>query len=163
MKYYKNPVDNSIHGYESDGSQDQLIDPTYVAITNDEVNDILYPLDLVKSNQNASLTFSYNLAIGQPITFTTEAKITAIFQADVKSRANVQAMLAALTPTTMPNNFYWIALNNDKVPFTYNDLQGLALLMGNQGWLNFGKLQSYKLQVDNCTTKEEVELVVWVD
>lgn len=163
MKYYKNPVDNSIHAYESDGSQDKFIDPTYVAITDAEADAILHPLDSVKNDQNNTLTFSYNDAISQPLSFTTEGKITKGFQANASSRANVQAMLAAVTPTTMPDNFYWVALDNTKVPFTYNDLQGLALAMGNQGWINFTKLQAYKSQVAAATTSAAVKLIVWVD
>lgn len=34
MKYYKNPVDNSLWAYESNGSQDAYIKPGLVGITN---------------------------------------------------------------------------------------------------------------------------------
>lgn len=163
MKYYENPADNSVHAYESDGSQDFIIDKTYIAITEAQADAIRFPLPAVKLDQIGILTVSYNLAISQPLSYKTGGGITQIFQATQTSRDNIQAMLAALTPTTMPPNFYWLSLDNTPIPFTYADIQNLAGLMGNQGWIGFTKLQDYKDQVREAQTVEDVKKIVWID
>lgn len=40
MKYYKNE-NNEVYAYEADGSQDEYIPSSYVAITKDEADEIL--------------------------------------------------------------------------------------------------------------------------
>lgn len=40
MKYFKNPQTNSVFAYESDGSQDHIIDERLVAITPEEAAEL---------------------------------------------------------------------------------------------------------------------------
>ncbi len=41
MKYFKNPVNNELHAYEQDGSQDAYILPGLVPITKEEFDKIV--------------------------------------------------------------------------------------------------------------------------
>jgi len=37
LKYYKNPIDNAVFGYESDGSQDKIIPSNFVQMSDAEI------------------------------------------------------------------------------------------------------------------------------
>jgi len=59
MKYYKNPVDNTLYAYESDGSQDEYILPGLVAITEAEAEVIRQPQPLVLTVDQIKLQRQY--------------------------------------------------------------------------------------------------------
>ena len=112
--------------------------------------------------QNAALYASYLAAISQPVNFTTAAGVSKSFDADAASIASAQQMLAAFSGAgAVPAGFYWVAADNTQVAFTFKDLQGLAQVLGNQGWTQFQALQSLKAQVNAAATVAAAQAVVW--
>lgn len=103
---------------------------------------------------------AYQSAIAQNVPLTTAAGVSKAFQADPQSIANVQAMLAAYK-TAVPTGFYWVSADNTQVPFTLADLQGLARVMGDQGWAAFQQLQQRKASIGAATTVAAVQAVTW--
>lgn len=109
-----------------------------------------------------SLAFSYDSAISQPISLTTAAGITKIFQTDKNSQSNLaNELLIYQATTTVPTGYYWVSQDNTQVPFTYADLQGLAATIGARGWAAFQNLQSKKSNVLAATALAAVQAVVW--
>lgn len=105
---------------------------------------------------------SYLTAIGQPVPFTSAGGVVQTYQADQHSIDNLQAMLAAFTPAGHPPaGFYWVTQDNTKVPFLLEDMQGLASVIGNQGWAAFQNLQAKKAVIGAATTVADVQAVTW--
>ena len=121
--------------------------------------------ELLVSSQTKKLPelfAAYLAAIYASISFTTAAGTTQVFQADRAALGNLHDMLAAYAPTgAVPSGFYWVALDNTKVPFTLTDLQGLAGAIGARGWAEFQHMQSLKATVRAAITVAEVEAVSW--
>lgn len=120
---------------------------------------------LLANAQNAQiqvLATSYAEAIQVPVSYTSKGGITKTYQADPQSVANLTQMLltfqaAAATPT----GFYWVSVDNTRVPFTYADMQGLALAFGAQGVPAFQQLQNLKAEVLAATTVSAVQAIIW--
>lgn len=115
-----------------------------------------------QAQQIGVLAAAYQAAIAQPIPFTSHAGVTKTYQADPQSIANLQAMIAAFGATqTVPAGFYWVSLDNTQVPFTYADMQGLAAVLGAQGWAAFQHLQTQKAAVLAAPTAPAALAVKW--
>jgi hypothetical protein len=124
--------------------------------------DPLATLPGAQAAQIGALAAAYGNAIQQPVSYTSKGGVTKTYQADQGSVANLSQMMLAFQSTqTMPNGFYWVAADNTQVPFTYADLQGLALAMGTQGAAAFQTLQTLKAQVLAATTIEAVQAISW--
>lgn len=120
------------------------------------------PLAQAQADQTATLTAAYTAAIAQPVAFTSAAGVAQTYQADPQSVSNtVASMLGCQAAQATPAGFFWVALDNTHVPFTYADLQGLAAAMFAQGAVAFAKLQVLKEQVRAATTVDAVGAVVW--
>jgi len=123
------------------------------------------PAELLAAAQKAKvreLTANYNVAIHDPVVYKSVGNITETYQADNQAISNLQNMLLAFAPpATLPTDFYWVAQNNTHVPFTYADLQGLAVAIGAQGFTNFDHLQDLKTQVAAATTVAQVNAITW--
>lgn len=119
-------------------------------------------LSEAQQHQISQLFGSYTLAITQPVTYQSQANITKQYQTDSQSINNLSSMLLAFQSTqTVPQGFYWVALDNTQVPFTYQDMQNLAATIGTQGFTSFSKLQSLKAQVITATTVAQVQTITW--
>jgi len=108
-----------------------------------------------QSNQSDLLDSAYSDAIQQNITY-----LGSVFQADNSSQ---DTLIKALTvfAGTVPAGFYWVDFNNNKVPMTFVQLQGLAQAMMARGWASFQKLTDLKEQIIKATTIDQVNLIVW--
>lgn len=120
-------------------------------------------LEAAQSSQIASLTYAYQSATQQPVSFSTSAGVSKTFQADSNSQS---VLLLATTGYNLqgatPDGFYWVASDNSKVPFVLDDLKGLYGVMLSQGNAAFQKLQDLKASVRSAKTVSAVQEVVWV-
>jgi hypothetical protein len=115
-----------------------------------------------KTDQIELMYADYAAAIAQPVAYTSKAGVAKTFQSDPTSISNVNDMLSAYVGAqATPADFYWVAEDNTKVPFTYADLQGLAAAMGAQGWAAFQNLQAKKSAIKGATTVPAVQAVTW--
>jgi hypothetical protein len=115
-----------------------------------------------QSAQNALNHASYQLAIQGPVSFTSAGGITAMYQANPQSIANLQSVILGFQlKQATPSGFYWRAANNTNTPFTYADLLGLAQAMAEPAAAAWAKMQSLKAQVAAATTVAEVQAVIW--
>jgi hypothetical protein len=112
--------------------------------------------------QISTLQAAYQQAIQAPVSYTSKGGVTKTYQADPGSVANLQNMLLAFSATqTVPSGFYWVAVDNTQVPFTYADMQGLAQTFGEQGASAFQHLQTQKAAVLAATTVSAVQAITW--
>ncbi|MBU9403579.1 DUF4376 domain-containing protein [Burkholderia multivorans] len=108
------------------------------------------------------VTASYEQAIYEPVTFTTQAGVEKVFDADGDSQSILmQATQGYTLAQKVPDNFYWKAADNTLVPFALSDLQGLYQTMLAQGWSAFQKLQSLKTEIAAATTVAAVQSITW--
>lgn len=117
-------------------------------------------LTAAQTMQIDTIKAAYANAIVQPISYTSKGGVTKTYQADPQSVYNLQAMLAAYSGV-VPTGFYWVAADNTQVPFAFSDLQGLAAVIGAQGWTAFQHLQTLKAQILAATTIASVQGSVW--
>lgn len=132
-------------------------DPRYQAFVNPAST-----LAGAQSAKIAALTASYQAAIQQPVSYTSEGGATKTYQADAGSIANLTQMLLAFQSSqTVPVGFYWVSLDNAQVPFSYADMQGLANALGTQGAVAFRQLQTLKGKVNTAATVDAVQTIEW--
>lgn len=75
------------------------------------------------------------------------------YQADPKS---YQEIISALVHANLPNNFYWVDTENNKVPMNKDQLSKLAETIANKRFLIFDKHQRRKHKIRNATTLEDL-------
>jgi hypothetical protein len=122
----------------------------------------LMTLAQVQAMQIGVLAAAYTAAIAQPVSYTSKGGITKTYPTDPQSIANLSQMMLAFSGTQIvPTGFYWVSADNTQVPFTFADLQGLAAVMGAQGFAAFSHLQAQKTAVLAATTAAQVQAVVW--
>lgn len=110
----------------------------------------------------SQLGSDYDAACQASVSYTSEAGVQQVYQADTKSQQLLQASIAGLAGAQQtPPGFAWLAEDNTPVSFSFADLQGLAQAMYLQGYQAFVKLQQLKNQVSAATSVEEVEALVW--
>ena len=142
--------------YPNQGQIDDS-DPMYLAFLNPAAT----LLD-TQSAQIDALSASYSAAIQQSVSYTSKGGVTQTYQADGGSIQNLIQMLAAFqAPASPPAGFYWVSADNTQVPFTYADMQALAVVIGQQGFTSFQKLQTLKAAVNAATTIKAVQAIVW--
>jgi hypothetical protein len=96
------------------------------------------------------------------VTFTSKSGATKAYQADAGAIANLQAMLVAFQGgEDMPAGFFWVASDDSQVPFTYADMQAIALVIGTRAVVAFQQLQVLKATVGSASTIEEVQAIAW--
>lgn len=110
--------------------------------------------------QKRAIDRSYNQAVAQAITFTTEANVTSTFDADSASRTAVaQAAQSYTILGATPPGFYWKSENGTQVPFTLRDLQGLNEAMASRVWYLFQQRTALKTKLSGAKTLADAQAV----
>lgn len=105
----------------------------------------------------AEIDAAYNVAVQRLVAY-----MGTTFQADHVSQAILTSTLVTLNAAgTVPAGFGWWDVNNVKVPMTLAELNGLASVMLDQGWVVFQKKQALKAQARAAATVEQVNAVTW--
>jgi hypothetical protein len=123
-------------------------------MTADEVKAHLNPpitLAQAKAAKLTEVTEAYNNSNQAPIAY-----MDTTFQADYKSQDMISRALSA---GSVPSDFYWLDTTNKKVPMTYAQLQGLAVLLLERNQANFDNLQAKKATINTATTVEQVQFI----
>ena len=103
---------------------------------------------------------AHQVASHVPVTFTTLAGITAVFQADEGSQDILnRTLLAALGAGVVPADFWWLSIDNQRVPMVLDDLQALARAMFEQGWAAFRAKRQRKDALRAAITIEQIAAV----
>jgi hypothetical protein len=76
------------------------------------------------------------------------------FQADYSSQDMLSKVIAI---GSVPSNFYWLDYTNTKIPMSYTQLQGLAVLLLERNQVNFDNLQTQKVAINTATTVQQVQ------
>lgn len=106
-----------------------------------------------QSLQIAEIEASYQSAIQLPVSY-----MGTTFQADATSQ---DVLTKSLAPGSVPSGFFWLDANNNQVPMTFQQLQGLAAAMLAQGQTAFAKKTMLKQQVRSATTVSAVQAITW--
>lgn len=116
-----------------------------------------------QASQVALLANAYAAAMQANVSYKSQVGTVNLYQADNGSQITLAKELAvySLPSAAIPANYYWVAADNTKVPFTLADLQGLMAAMGAQGWAAFDHLQTKKAAVSAASTVADIEAVVW--
>ena len=114
-------------------------------------------LSLSKQAKKQEIESSYNQAIQEPIQVTIGGSVY-IFQADNKSQ-DILSKVIVSAPSTFTTN--WLDINNVPVSVTLDDLKAIAQAILDRGQQLFAKKVQLKQQIEQATTKEEVEVIVW--
>lgn len=113
--------------------------------------DTVAVLDNAKQSKINKLKQSYEEANSSDIDY-----LNKTFQADPKSQALIANVLSA---GALPTGFFWKDLNNDNIPMTFNELQGLSMALVSRGLVNFSRLSHLKQQVNAVETLDELEMI----
>jgi hypothetical protein len=108
-------------------------------------------LEQAKASKLAEVLKDYESANQEPIAY-----MNTTFQADYKSQDMVSKALSAGSVTS---DFYWLDANNNKVPMTYAQLQGLAVLLLERTQANFDNLQTKKAAINTAKTVKQVQSI----
>ena len=163
MRYFKNPQTGKVHAY------DEMVKGAapYIAKAIKSGWAVVpvwppapTPAEL-GAQQTPRLVEACQTATELPVVFTTAAGITDTYQADARSVARLQAAIIGFQKKTPPG-FYWVSATNVPVPFTFADLQALALLMVAQGWDAFQRLTDAKAKVRAAVAAGEANLITGV-
>jgi hypothetical protein len=131
-------------------------------LTLDQVQLAVYGLPMIQSMQIDGVVAGMETANAVPVSYTSVGGVTETFQVDPNSQNLIIGSLAGWGKSqTVPAGFYWVALDNVQVPFTYADLQGLAEAMLNQNATNFTAYQNLKTQILAATTVLAVQAITW--
>jgi Domain of unknown function (DUF4376) len=110
-----------------------------------------------QSAQIQKLSVPYQAALQVPVSY-----MGTTFEADLSSQTIVaHAMLVYSTEGATPSGFYFVDSNNNQVPMTLTQLQGLGSAIAASYLLTFQKWTALKAQVLAATTVTAVQAVVW--
>jgi hypothetical protein len=113
----------------------------------------------LKLDKLRDLDTAYAAAITQPVSY-----MGTTFQADP---ASVELMNRAINVYTaagsVPEGFWWLDAENNKVPMTLAQLQGLGQAVADRVWTSFQHLQNLKDAVrdPDLTDPEDLAAIVW--
>ena len=82
----------------------------------------------------------------------------AVFQSDYPTHDNIKSVLSC---GSVPDGFGWFDINNQLVPMTYQQLQGLSRELVFRGFVAFAKKQALKAQVRAATDGQRVRAIKW--
>ncbi|MFM0165653.1 hypothetical protein PQR39_35125 [Paraburkholderia sediminicola] len=144
-------INNQGQWYVSDGALAPVPPPTAAEL-----------LAQAQAAQTAILSAAYAAAINAPVSYTTAAGTTAVFNQNAVAKANLQnAMLASEKSGEWAINLWLSASGAPVTPFTYADLQGLAAAMEAIDAPDYQLLLQLIAQANAATTVAAVQAVVW--
>jgi len=162
MRYFENPVDSSINGYDDTipAQADQIA--AAIAAGWPEVTSTWPPFQTLRDAKNTGLLQSFTNAVNQPVSYTTQASVTETFAADPGTASDIRALFAGFNQAqATPSGFYWPAVDGTQVPFTYADILGLMAVISAQWWTWFQHLETLRAQVAAATTPAQLSAIVW--
>jgi hypothetical protein len=122
--------------------------------------DVMVAINGLASMQQAQITTfstSYQAALQVPIAY-----MGTTFEADASSQIVVaHSMMVYAVEGATPAGFYFVDVNNNQVPMTLAQLQGLGSAIADSYWTVFQKWTALKAQVLAATTLAEVQAVTW--
>ena len=80
------------------------------------------------------------------------------FQSDIPTHDNIKSVLSC---GSVPDGFAWFDINNNPIPMTYSDLQGLSKVLVFRGFAAFAKKQVLKSQVRTAIDTITIQAIVW--
>jgi hypothetical protein len=123
-------------------------------------DDVLFTINGLSSYQAShlrTLSNSYQAALQIPIAY-----MGTTFAADTESQTVVaHAMLVYAAEGSTPNGFFFVDSNDNRVPMSLSQLQGLGSAIATNYWAVFQKWTALKAQVLAATTVAAVQTVVW--
>jgi hypothetical protein len=126
-------------------------------LSNGDVMVALNGLAPLQQAQIATLQTAYQAALQVPIAY-----MGTMFEADASSQIVVaHSMMVYAVERATPPGFYFVDVNNNQVPMTLAQLQGLGSSIAASYWTVFQKWTALKAQVLAATTLSEVQAVVW--
>lgn len=121
------------------------------------VADLIGTVEQARARKLAQLDAAYDAAVQQPVAY-----MGTTFQADYASQEILTKTLTSLNPVGgVPQGFAWWDAENNAVPMTLAELNGLAMAMLTQGWAAFQHKQAKKATVRDAQTVEAANSVVW--
>ncbi len=128
----------------------------------DEVQLAVYGLEGMRDQQITILQAAYEVVVSADVSYVSEGSVTKDYQVSaVTIESLMYAMAGCLQAGATPTNYFWLSSDNTQVPFTYNDLKGLAAAMFSQGAPAFAHLQEQKTAVRAATTVLSIQAIVW--
>jgi len=122
-------------------------------ISNGGAVDPEFTLKDLQDDKISSIRKDYEIANHLDIDY-----MSTTFQAD---KASQDIIISTLSAGSVPDDFFWLDLNNARVSMTYSELQGLSVAILGRRQINFIHLQDLKTQINVATTQEELDLIVW--
>jgi hypothetical protein len=115
------------------------------------------PISQARTEKLAQLERAYETAVQQPVAY-----MGTTFQADSGSQEILTKTLTSLNPAGgVPPGFAWWDTDNNAVPMTLTELNGLAMAMLTQGWTAFQHKQTKKEAARSAQTVDDVNAVEW--
>jgi hypothetical protein len=119
-------------------------------------------LAAAKTAKTASLTAAYNAAILAPVSYTTAAGATALFNQAASDIENLnKAILGSQASGTWPLNLWQDATGAVVTPFTYADLQGLAAAFEAHDVPEYAHLLALLAEVTSAADLAAVAAINW--
>jgi len=131
-------------------------------LTVDQVALAMFGLSGVQQQQILILESDYASMISQPITYTSQGNVTQLYPTgSITYSTLMETIIGNQSTGTVPTGFSWQAVDGTLVPFTFTDLQLIASVMWNAGWVQMTHLRTQIGAVMVAQTVLDVWSVVW--
>lgn len=114
------------------------------------------PLEVIKQRKITELKYQRDKAEVEPINYNGHS-----FDYDDKARERINAAIIALSLQGEDASIDWTTADNADVKVTANDLRGVIAAVALRSNELHVKYRQLKEQVEECTTKEALEKIVW--
>lgn len=141
--------------------QKSLLPADIQEITEERAEEVIRPLSVVQDSKKAELVAAYHSALATPVSFTTKAGKTALFDGSPFSLSSLQAPIVSYARVPIPPDYFWVAQDNTQVSFCYEDLLGLSDVITAKHWGLFQNLQAKKLKARTASTKNLVNAITF--
>lgn len=120
-------------------------------------------LEALRAKKIEELTKDHSIAKYQPVGYTTVGGVISSFQANDASVNRMVSELIVFDATDeLPDGYFWVASDNQHVPFEKEDLRGLLVAIQVRNFRLFEKLQTLKALTREAD-KKDLEDIAWSD